>query len=247
MGAPNIALMAATAYLNDYDLAFQISPIMLSGGIVSNAQGGLVPLTTYMGNLTPGARFIPAPGGTLVSQAIGMYPFANQFVAANATIRQPLTLSMVMICPVNQPGGYLSKLPDFTALQTTLQSHNALGGMYAIATPAFVYNNLLMTAMTDVTTEEDVQKQIQWQLDFIQPIVTGQQAAAALNSLMQKVSGGNQLPATPTWSGNTNASPASLTGVTAALEVFGGSFGSQSGTNSISGNPSLAPGGVGIG
>lgn len=237
-----------------FDLAFQIAPIILKGGIASNVQGGLLPINQLTPTKTyanagfaaaaqqaglidtdePFARFVPLPGSTLISQSVGMYPFANQSIAANATIQQPLTISLAMIAPVNQRGGYLTKLHAFSALQAALAKHNASGGTYVIATPAFVYMDVIMTAMTDITPEieaEDAQKQlqIQYQLDFIQPIVTQAQAATAQSALMQKITNGSQINGTPSWSGNTSSSPANQTGVTGALgnvvtalETFGG-------------------------
>jgi len=209
-----------------YDLAFQISPIILQGGVVATTQGGILPITNLMTTFVddqgqPTPRFQPLPGGTLISQAIGMYPFANQQVAANATIQQPLTISLVMTAPVSAQGGYLSKLPAFTSLQQTLQNHNASGGTYLVATPAFLYSNLVMTAMTDVTSEESRQRQIEWQFDFIAPIVSQAQAQAAQNSLMQTLSNGNQITGQPGWSGTPGVTAANLPGIFAALAAFG--------------------------
>lgn len=219
---PSLSDGAARA---QYDLAFQTAPIILQGGIAANVQGGLLPINALTGN-TAGdqafAKYLPLPGSTLISNAVGMYPFANQQVAANALIQQPLTLSLSMIAPVNQPGGYLTKLQAFTALQNSLQQHNASGGTYIVATPAFVYKDLVMTAMTDITAEGGtLQKQVEWQLDFVKPILTLQGAAAAEASLIAKITAGGQFTKPPAWSGNQSASPASLTGVTAALATFG--------------------------
>lgn len=230
-------LALADGYRSQYDLAFQISPIILKGGIASNVQGGLLPITSLTGRADQPskvfARYVPLPGSTLISQSVGMYPFANQAIAANATIQQPLTISLAMIAPVNQPGGYLSKLQAFSALQAALAKHNAAGGTYIVATPAFVYMDVLLTAMTDISPEIEEegskQLQIQYQLDFIQPIVTQAEAAAAQSALMQKITNGSQITGTPSWSGNQASSPANQPGLTGALgnvvtalEAFGG-------------------------
>lgn len=206
----------AQSAIAQYDLAYQVSPIILVGGIASSAQGGLLPIVALYGQMAilnsgttdPNAffaRYLPLPGSTLISNQVGMYPFANQNVAANALIAQPLTLSMLMIAPVNQPGGYLSKLSTFTALQNALQQHCIAAGTFSIATPAYVYANLILTAMTDVTHGENQQRQTEWQLDFIQPLLTAQAAAAAQSNLLSKISSGASLPATPSWSGNPQA------------------------------------------
>lgn len=201
-----------------YDLAYQVSPIILQGGVFPT--GTQVPiiqlygqqsllLSVVNGITSPGtgldffATFLPLPGSTLISNQVGMYPFANRQVAANAVIQQPLTLSMLMIAPVNQPGGYLIKQATFTALQGTLAQHNAAGGTYTVNTPAFPYTNLLMTGMSDVTSGEGKQKQIEYQLDFIQPLITQAQAAQAQSSLMSALTAGTQVTL-PNWSGPKN-------------------------------------------
>jgi hypothetical protein len=209
-----------------YNLSYQLAPILLQGGIVAASQGGLAPITNYLppnaSDGTPYATFLPVPGGTLLAQSIGMYPFANIQVAANATIQQPLTISLLMIVPINQPGGYSSKRANLTQLQTTLSNHNNAGGWYVVSTPAFTYQTCLILAMGDVTAEENKQKQIEWQIDFIAPLISQAQAQAALNALMGKVNNGNQIVGTPSWSGNTNASPADQTSNVAALQAFSG-------------------------
>jgi hypothetical protein len=215
-----------------YDLAFQISPIILVGGVVSGAQGGALPIIYFYGQLglfsdvtdpTAFPRYLPVPGGTLISNQVGTYPFANQYVAANALIVQPLAISMRMISPVNQPGGYLTKLAMFSALQNSLAQHCALGGTFSVATPAYIYNNLLLTEMIDVTHGENQQQQVDWQLDFVQPLLTQQAAAAAQNNFFSKVTGGSSFSSTPSWSGNTNAqSPTVSSGLPGIIGNFGG-------------------------
>lgn len=197
-----------------YNIAFQVSPIILTGGIVANTNGGALPIIALVGQaaafvqgaLTSGfsesdfyATFVPLPGSTVISNAVGTYPFANQSVAANAIIQQPLNVSLQMIVPVKDTGGYLTKLAVFTALQQSLTAHNAAGGTYSIATPSYVYTGCIMTAMTDITSGETKQQQILWQLDFVQPLVSQQQAAAAKSGLAAKYSAGQQ--AGSSWSG----------------------------------------------
>lgn len=204
----------AEAARSAYDLSFQVSPIILVGGIANGTLGKMLPIIALVGQagallqgLASGtgvaesffARFIPVPGGTIISNAVGTYPFANQQVAANAVIQQPLNISLEMIAPVKEKGGYLSKLAIFTSLQSSLMAHNAAGGTYTVATPAYVYSNCLLTGMTDITSGETNQKQVRWQLDFVQPLITQQQATSAYNSLMSKAAGGQQVTS-PLWS-----------------------------------------------
>jgi hypothetical protein len=232
MSTDNVGAQAAIAA---YNLAFEVSPIILTGGIAASAQGGLLPIIAMVGELgllasNPTqtsqffATYLPLPGSTLISNQIGAYPFANQQVAANAIITQPLTLSMLMIAPVNQPGGYLSKLATFTALQGSLAQHNAIGGTYSVATPAFIYNNLIMINMQDVTSGEGNQRQIEWQLDFVQPLLTQQAAAAAQSSLLAKITSGGQIT-NASWSGSPFGGSPVVPGLSGAITQFGGALG----------------------
>jgi hypothetical protein len=236
----NALISSANAPRAQYDLAFQISPVILQGGI-AGVQGNLLPITFLTDPEPPTnldeafAHYLPLPGSTLISQAVATYPFANQSVAANATIQQPLTISLMMIAPVNQRGGYLTKLSAFSNMQKQLALHNSRGGTYIVATPAYIYNYMLLTAMTDVTpevsAEDGKQCQLQWQLDFIQPILTQEGAQNALNGLMRTITNGNQITQPIGWSGNPSSSPANLPGVTgalgnitAAVSAFGGTL-----------------------
>ena len=193
-----------TIMRNIYDVAFQISPIIFQNGIVSGVPGGLLPVVALLGGLglIQGAIaghtsindfsffFRPMPGSTLINQSVGMYPFANQRVAANATIQEPLTVSLHMIAPVKVAGGYVTKLAQLSALQVLFEKHNNAGGTYVILTPAKIYNACLMLSMTDITSGETKQDQVAFQIDFIQPLISKSQTANALSSLMSKITNG---------------------------------------------------------
>lgn len=200
-----------------FKLAFEISPIILTGGVASSIPGGMLPIIsiTEAANFVTGllsgggaldldrffAHFVPIPGGTLVDNAIGEYPFANQQVAANAIIVGPRRISLRMICPSKSTGGYAAKLATFTALEAVIARHNISGGTYTVATPAFLYTDLVMLSLRDATTGETKQAQSEWQWDFKKPIVTSSDAQQAQNSLMSKISAGTPFDSAPTWSG----------------------------------------------
>src|SRR5262245_24832524 len=145
-----------------YQLRYQICPIVLTGGIAAQIPGGMLPLTTLfnVGIIDElGIPFNPQdldnsfghfnilPGGTLVQQSIAKYPFANQTVAANAFIREPLTLSVIMDAPMRGTSAWEVKHLLFTALKAMLDKHNNLGGMYTVFTPAYMYTNMLMLSL----------------------------------------------------------------------------------------------------
>jgi hypothetical protein len=200
--------------LSAYELAYVKSPIILTNGIAAFT-GGMLPIIalTEALNFTEGllsggdnirlndffANFEPLPGSSLISNKIGMYPLANQNVAANAIIAEPLSISMSMMVPVREDGGYATKLATMMALQAALAQHNNSGGTYTIATPVFFYTNCVMTGMRDVSSKVTKQAQWNWQLDFIQPLLTLEQATTALNGMMSKITSG--LPTTGALSG----------------------------------------------
>lgn len=209
--------MSAGSLRSIFQLAFQVSPIVLVGGVAGGLPGNLLPIVAITealdiaGGLLSGsvptsldeffAQYVPMSGSLLVSQAIGEYPFANQAIAANAVIQQPLSISMMMIAPVRNTAGFASKLATFSFLQNTLVNHNAQGGLYHVATPAFIYTNCVMTGMTDISEGDSKQRQITWQIDFRKPLVTQSQAASVLSSLMSKIASGSQITGNPAWSG----------------------------------------------
>ncbi len=227
-----------------YDLAFQVSPIILTGGIASGLLGNAVPIIALVGQLAAFgqsvlssgnlslnnsfATFVVIPGGNIVSNSVATYPFANQRVAANAIIENPLNISLQMIAPVKADNGYLTKLAIYTALRTSLQQHNLAGGTYTIATPAFIYTNCLMTGVTDITGGETKQQQVMWQFDFVRPLITLQQATAAFNATAGKLAGGQSISGPVSWSG---AAAATGTQAPGGLSLVAGAQGLAGGVN----------------
>ena len=203
--------MSANSIINTvardgYDLAFQISPIILTGGELGPLYIPIIALQSQQlafaqGALTSGqigledfyARYLPIPGGTVINNTIGSYPFANRQVASNAIIEQPKNISLRMIAPVRDLGGYMSKLAIFTSLQKSLEAHNRAGGTYIVMTPSFIYTDCVFLTMTDITGEDTNQKQVEWQLDFIKPLISSSDALAAFGRQMGAIAGGGIL------------------------------------------------------
>lgn len=198
-----------------YKLAYEISPVVLVDGLASLIPGGMLPIVT----LTEGANLItgllsggdplnldnfyahwrPLSGSQFIRQDIGTYPFANQAVAANAVVQQPLQLSMLMVCPAKGSGAYVSKLMTMQSMFAAINLHNTSGGTYAIAMPAGLTTGLILRSVTDVTPEDPAQVQSQFRWDFEKPLISDAQAQQALSSLMSKLSGGVATPLS--WSG----------------------------------------------
>lgn len=200
-----------------YQLAYQISPIILVDGIAS-LMGGLMPivLLTQMVNTAQGslniatgdataadllkldnfyAHFKPMAGGTLHNNQIGQYPFANQKVAANAIIAQPLSIPMLMTCHPRIKGAAVNRLLSGVMIKEALDKHNFSGGTYHILTPQFMYRNCIMLDMKDITPGNSEHPQVEWQMNFTQPLITQSEATGALNKLATQLN--SFMPTTP--------------------------------------------------
>lgn len=206
-----------------WKLAFELSPIILTGGMAKNLPGNMLPIIALteainfpLGLLSSGgqinpesffAHYLPMPGGSLIKQDLARYPFANQAVAANSVIAQPLHISLLMVAPAKGTLGYIAKLASMTALRATLNYHNNNGGLYTVATPSFFYTNCIMLDMSDAGSGQSRQPQITWRLDFEKPLVTLDDAEGAQNSLFAKLESATPLkePGGSIWSNLNNA------------------------------------------
>lgn len=209
-----------------WKLSTQISPIVLTGGLAT-AQGGAIPIVyftnaaftgiqTTVDSVTAtgpisgagnnpqldgtGADYQPMAGGTLINNQVAVYPFANQAVAANAVIAQPLSISMSMLIPATANLPYPTRQALMIALVNALKQHIALGGLFSIITSSYIYIYTILTMMRDVSGGETNQNQYRWQLDFFQPLVTQQAATQVQNGLMQTLTNGIPITGTPAWS-----------------------------------------------
>jgi hypothetical protein len=188
-----------TAGENLWKLSFQVSPILLSGGLFQFMPQGTMPLIaiTELINFPAGllsgldvsldnvfANFKPLTGSTALSVEIAHYPLPNRQLAGNSVVFQPLQISMEMVCPAKTDMGYSEKLAVFSALQYALNLHIQLGGTFIVMTPSMIYNNCLLRSVRDVTGGVRTQQpQIMWQFDFERPLVTESEAEGTLSSL----------------------------------------------------------------
>jgi hypothetical protein len=212
MSGTNILSVTNTIGLSLFKLGFQISPIILTGGVATYISGGMLPVValtqgaSFALSLLSGsvddtldldsyfAHFEPAPGADLINTQLGQYPFANQSIAANATIAQPLHVSMMMKLPGQSAGAYTQKFVIMGALQTVLVKHRQMGGTYTVLTPTYLYTNCILLRLRDASGGGSKQPQNTWVWDFEQPLITQAAAQAAQNALMQQVT--NQTPIT---------------------------------------------------
>jgi hypothetical protein len=204
--------MGISAGLVAAKLAYTASPIILTGGIAANlgnylpiialTQGGFsaIALLTGKNPIDPDnlfANFVVLPGGMLVSNQVATYSFANQAIGANAIIAQQLPISVKMICPARGTLGYAAKLATMSALKSSLAQHTQLGGLFSVVTPSLIYTNCILTGMRDISGGGDKQVQVEWQLDFIQYLVTLAAAQAAFNSLTSSLTNATPIGGVP--------------------------------------------------
>lgn len=255
--------MSTSSGLVDFKRSYEISPIVLVGGVVGNAQQvmpivQLLSSDAFSSGFPDGsgsaqatsdeffAHFSVVGGGSLIENEVALYPFANQAVAANAIIAMPLRITLEMRAPARGVGGWSSKSAIMQALQATLAQHSALGGWYIVATPSFQYENCLLLSLKDASGSDTKQPQHTWHWDFVQPLLTQAQAAQTLNTLLSKVGSGTKVAANPdgsvTWSGANNTQGAPATGVLGATNP--GSAGSSPGLTSLGSPPSFGADGL---
>ena len=193
---------ASSIFSGLYGTMFQASPILLKGGLVENWPLSTMPISLItesadilfapvdgLPNQTF-ASYRPLPGSTLIKNQIAEYPFFTNQIAANAQIQQPLNVSMLMYCPANNNTTAFLKTAVMTALQNTLAQHCQLGGRFTVLTPSYIYTDCLLTAVTDVSTEETNQTQWAYQWDFVQPLITFPTVTNALNNVLTSLTGG---------------------------------------------------------
>lgn len=196
-----------------FSLAYEISPIILTGGLASFSPVGipLVAITEALsstfttnpfqllssqGIRLPNQPFFtwrPLPGSTLWKSDIAEFPFFTNQVAANAQIQQPLNVSLLGYCPAGVDSPFSVKIATMSALKLAIQNHCNAGGTFTVLTPSFVYTDCLLTNVVDVSSGETNQPQVAWQFDFVQPLITFPGELGALNNLMGAIANGRQL------------------------------------------------------
>lgn len=129
-------------------------------------------------------------GGSLIQQTVAKYPFANQSYAANAILRDPLHVSLIWDTPMRGQNAWGQKLQVMQSVKARLDYHNNNGGTYIVVTPAYVYDNMVMLALTDASRGASTLPQNAWRFDFERPLITLQDLRAAQSALMSKITNG---------------------------------------------------------
>lgn len=187
--------------LSDFQTSYQVSPIVLVNGMAgtgmlpitsilspSNYQNGIVSASSAGSLSDIFGQFKTLPGHTLMDNEIAHYPLANQTIAANAVITNPLRISLEMLVPAYGSITMANKLSIITALKSALDQHTALGGSYNVSTPSYIYTGCLLTSLVDASDDDEgKQPQVRWIWNFEQPLLTEAAAVAAQNQAMTKL------------------------------------------------------------
>lgn len=148
------------------------------------------------------AYFRPLPGASFLKYRAATYPMFNQVVAGNAMISEGIGVSIEMKCPSNAAFPYSQKQAAIASLVASLKQHISLGGIFSVQTPAYFYQNGLMTDFRDITGADLKQVQAEFQLDFFFPLITIADAQAAQGTFLQTLNSGAAI-STPSWSTGT--------------------------------------------
>jgi hypothetical protein len=153
---------------------------------------------TTSGNLDDAfGAFNVLPGGTLCVNTVPKYPLADNTMASNAIVRDPINVSVIWDTPMRGANAWTNKLSVMEALKQTLDRHNNLGGLYIVMTPAHYYDNLILTSLTDNSRGGNSLPQNAWRFDFERPMVMNTvEGAASQNLLMSKITAGVPAPIT---------------------------------------------------
>jgi hypothetical protein len=193
---PIVNLLQAAAYAQGL-VSSATPPDLNTGGTPTGGgtpvtAGGGISVNSYF------AKFTVPPGGTLIDNDIAHFPLANQATAANAVISKPLHVTLKMICPAGTAVSYSAKQSVITNLQNKLSDHIAAGGWFNVATPSYIYQNMLLLSLRDVSqVVPGGQVQTEWEWEFEQPIITQQGADKVTNQAMTKGGSGTEVAGDP--------------------------------------------------
>lgn len=193
-------LTTNTEARNRFKMRYEYAPILLKNGIAEKYSEKLMSIlqlteqndypsseTGYFG------YFSFVNGGTFMQNSVAQYPFANQYTAANAIIRQPNSVSLLMTCPARTNVPLDRRQATFQALLSALDRHISLGGMFVIYTPMAIFDNCLLLSARDSSSGDHAFLQNGIVFDFQQPqIMTEEDAKKATNATMKKINSGDK-------------------------------------------------------
>lgn len=189
-----------TAARQKFRMQYEYAPILLKNGIAEGYPEkvmSILQLTQQNGYPMDDngyfGYFSFVNGGTYMQNTVAQYPFANQYTAANAIVRQPNNISLLMTCPARSVMPLDRRQSIFQSLIASFDRHIALGGMFVVYTPMAIMQNCLLIAVRDSSSGENAVLQNGMIFDFTQPqIMTDEDANKATNASMSKINNGEK-------------------------------------------------------
>lgn len=189
-----------TAARQRFRMQYEYAPILLKNGIAESYPEkvmSILQLTQQNGYPADDSGYFGyfsfVNGGTFMQNTVAQYPFANQYTAANAIVRQPNNISLLMTCPARSNMPLDLRQAIFHSVIASLVRHIELGGMFVVFAPMAIMQNCLLLAVRDSSSGENAALQNGMIFDFTQPqIMTDEDAQKATNQTMDKINKGEK-------------------------------------------------------
>lgn len=189
-----------TAARQRFRMQYEYAPILLKNGIADGYPEkvmSILQLTQQNGYPADDSGYFGyfsfVNGGTFMQNTVAQYPFANQYTAANAIVRQPNNISLLMTCPARANMPLDRRQSIFQSLISSLDRHIAMGGLFVVYTPMAIMDNCLLLSVRDSSSGENAVLQNGIIFDFTQPqIMTDEDASKATNQTMDKINKGEK-------------------------------------------------------
>lgn len=190
-----------TAARQKFRMQYEYAPILLKYGIAdgfSEKVMSILQLTQQGGYPVSDSGYFGyfafVNGGTYMQNTVAQYPFANQYVAANAIVRQPNNVSLLMNCPATASMPIDRRQSIFQSLIASLDRHVAMGGLFVVYTPMGILDNCVLLATRDASNGENAILQNGIIFDFQQPLImTIDDANKASNTTAGKIDAGAKI------------------------------------------------------
>ncbi|MDF7673947.1 hypothetical protein PT277_08015 [Acetobacteraceae bacterium ESL0709] len=218
-------------------LAYVISPVILQEGIAKK-MGGLAPILLFteaidfLNGMLSGAMRgnlnIPsldtlwchwkqgptsaAATNFLIQNEISPKPMENLTAAGNAFNSQFPAVSLQMMCPARGPGAMVTKMATIMVLQRVLVRHQELGGRYIVMTPSYIWTDMVLKRVSDITEKPEQHPSSVYRFDFRRPITELKDVKTVADNIKKKY-GGNKGALGIAGTGNGNIAERLLSGL----------------------------------
>ncbi|QCE32950.1 hypothetical protein FAI41_04700 [Acetobacteraceae bacterium] len=136
-----------------------------------NAIGGNFALgTDSLDDLMLDWESSPNNQGTLFDTTPPSDPQANAQAQDDNQLIKPSSMSIRMKTAPHTVGHYATMLGLIPLMRAIFSQHKCLGGRYVVATPSYIWTNMVLQKFADITEEPGKTPGSLFQLDFVQPV-----------------------------------------------------------------------------